>query len=118
MNPWPPARSRFKPGQSGNPGGRPKGISRALRKAATYSPKVIDVLAAIAFDESHPVTARIAASSIILDRGMGKPQPAEVEQPAPLPFFQPQPMTPEQRALAVAMVKSLPEDGSGAGHLE
>ena len=105
MNPWPPTDTPFKAGQSGNPGGRPKGIRRALLRAAKYSPKAVDTLHEIMTDESQPVMARIAAANLILDRGIGKPQPAQVEQPPPLAFYQP--LTEEQVQLAE-------RDGEGA----
>lgn len=64
----PKAQTQFKPGQSGNPGGRPKGIAA---KAREHGDKALDVLAA-ALDDDDPKT-RIAAAKEILDRGYGKP---------------------------------------------
>lgn len=57
----------FKPGQSGNPGGRPKGIAA---KAREHTDKCIEVLAdALLSDEAR---TRIAAAHELLDRGYGK----------------------------------------------
>jgi len=57
----------FKPGQSGNPGGRPKGIAAIARQ---HTDKAVDVLVA-AMDEDDP-RVRVAAAKEILDRGYGK----------------------------------------------
>ena len=58
----------FKPGQSGNPGGRPKGLGA---KAREYGDKCIEVLSAALSDTDARV--RIAAARELLDRGYGKP---------------------------------------------
>ncbi len=58
----------FKPGQSGNPGGRPKGLGT---KAREYGDKCIEVLATAL--DSDDVKTRIAAARELLDRGYGKP---------------------------------------------
>lgn len=60
--------TRFKPGQSGNPGGRPKGIAA---KAREHADQAIDVLVN-GMDDPDP-RVRIAAAREILDRGWGKP---------------------------------------------
>ena len=57
----------FKPGQSGNPGGRPKGIAA---KAREHTDRAIEVLASGLEDEDPRV--RIAAAKEIIDRGYGK----------------------------------------------
>ena len=55
-------------GQSGNPGGRPKGIGKLARE---HGDKALDVLVAALADDDGRV--RIAAAREILDRGYGKP---------------------------------------------
>ena len=57
----------FLPGQSGNPGGRPKGIAAIARQ---HTDKAVDVLVS-AMDEDDP-RVRVAAAKEILDRGYGK----------------------------------------------
>jgi hypothetical protein len=63
-----PNARKFKPGQSGNPGGRPKGLAA---KAREHADKALDVIAA-ALDDQDP-KVRIAAAKEIFDRGFGKP---------------------------------------------
>lgn len=62
-----PNAKKFQPGQSGNPGGRPKGIAA---KAREYADKAMQVLADALGDEDPKV--RIAAAKEIIDRGYGK----------------------------------------------
>ncbi len=90
MEGWPPTRSRFRPGQSGNPGGRPKSIRLALRKAAKHSPRSIQFLVETMNDEKQDPCARIAAAKLILDRGLGKvtevilpPEPVQKREVTP-----------------------------------
>lgn len=54
-------------GQSGNPGGRPKGIAALARQ---HTDKALDVLVNALDDDDARV--RVAASKEILDRGYGK----------------------------------------------
>lgn len=61
LKPW-------KPGQSGNPGGRPKGIAARARE---HTDKAIEVLVDGMADEDPRV--RVVAAKEILDRGYGKP---------------------------------------------
>ena len=74
----PPVRARklpstaFKPGQSGNPGGRPKAIQNVVEAAREHSALAITTLADISRDAGQPAAARVAASGILLDRGWGK----------------------------------------------
>ena len=63
----------FQPGQSGNPGGRPKGVARAFRDVLGGSPALLaQVLLEIAEDPKAHNRDRIAAAREILDRGWGK----------------------------------------------
>ncbi len=68
--------TRFKPGQSGNPGGRPKADPevREIFKAAT--PAVARKLISLALNEPGdvPYGHQIAAEQAVLDRALGKPE--------------------------------------------
>lgn len=58
----------FKPGQSGNPGGRPKGLAA---KAREYADRALEVIAEALEDVDPKV--RLAAAKEVFDRGYGKP---------------------------------------------
>jgi hypothetical protein len=63
----------FKPGQSGNPGGRPKVLGDVQELARQKSPEAINTLSNIMNDDKAPPAARVAAANALLDRGYGKP---------------------------------------------
>lgn len=74
----------FKPGQSGNPGGRPKGIARAFRDTMGSPEEAARGLLEIARTAKRPAD-RIAAWRELLDRGWGKaPAFAVMESDDPL----------------------------------
>ena len=79
------ARGRpFQPGQSGNPGGRPRVIAELRELARAHAPEAIAELARLAKDAKSE-TARIAAIKELLDRAYGKPTQfvaAENDEPA------------------------------------
>ena len=63
----------FKPGQSGNPQGRPKGAARVAREVCGGTPAgLARVLASIADDEKARPQDRIMAARELWDRGWGK----------------------------------------------
>lgn len=75
----PPENTRFKPGQSGNPSGRPKKNRDLERTAEAYVSDAVKVLADALKDDDPKV--RIAAANALLDRARGKPkQSVEVER--------------------------------------
>ena len=61
----------FQPGQSGNPGGRPKGEGKVREAAREHTDTAVGVLVAAMADEDARV--RIKAAEVLLDRGWGKP---------------------------------------------
>ena len=63
----------FKPGQSGNPGGRPRVLRDVQELAREKSPEAIETLSNIMHDTKAPSAARVAAANALLDRGYGKP---------------------------------------------
>jgi hypothetical protein len=63
----------FRPGQSGNPNGRPKVVADVQNAAGEHSTEAIKTLVQIMCDPKAPADARISAASALLDRGYGKP---------------------------------------------
>ncbi len=61
----------FQPGQSGNPGGRPKENAEIKALARTYGRTALEKMAALL--ESDDEKVRLAAAQALLDRGFGKP---------------------------------------------
>jgi hypothetical protein len=61
----------FAPGQSGNPGGRPKGEAKVRDAAQALTDEAIGVLADALKDDDRRIA--IKAAEILLDRGWGKP---------------------------------------------
>jgi hypothetical protein len=62
----------FKKGQSGNPGGRAKGIAEMQELARTHTPAAIEALVVSLANAQTRVHAAVA----LLDRGWGKPAQA------------------------------------------
>lgn len=65
------AATQFKPGVSGNPGGRPKSIAEVQELARQHTPAAINELARIA-SAGTSEAARVAACNTLLDRAWGK----------------------------------------------
>ena len=68
-------KTSFKPGQSGNPSGRPKKTQEqqdALAAIRDLAPNAANVLQSIMEDANAPAAARIRAAVEILDRTYGK----------------------------------------------
>ena len=63
----------FQPGQSGNPGGRPRENAEVKALARQYTERAILTLASIMQNEDAKGSERVAAASALLDRGYGKP---------------------------------------------
>jgi hypothetical protein len=58
----------FKPGKSGNPGGRPKNLVDMQELARSHTSAAIEALVSALKEKS----SRVAAASVLLDRGWGK----------------------------------------------
>jgi hypothetical protein len=75
----------FKPGVSGNAGGRPKKpqtieakriIADVKALARECAPEAIETLKAIMLDAKSPAAVRVSAAQVLLDRGHGRPAQA------------------------------------------
>lgn len=75
----------FRPGQSGNPSGGPKGIGDVRAAARAHTTLAIQTLAEVAANRKAAPSARVSAAEALLDRGWGKSvQPVEVNDARPL----------------------------------
>lgn len=115
----------FRKGQSGNPGGVPKGLKELKELARKHSTNAIARLAELMEEDG---AVGVAACNSILDRGWGKPtQAVEVSGPegGPMAFEALEDLTDEQLeqlertlAKAVAVAGSggeSPDTGAGSG---
>lgn len=74
----PPTGGSFAPGKSGNPGGRPKGLTEIRELAREHGPWAITRLRELA--EGGDGKVAVAAVRELLDRGYGRPvQAVEVD---------------------------------------
>lgn len=67
-----PRGKPFAPGQSGNPGGRPKGFGELARQAAEGGQLLVEMAVKIIKSRSTNLKAKIMAAQFLADRGWGK----------------------------------------------
>jgi hypothetical protein len=78
----------FRPGQSGNPGGRPKGLAKLARAAVGDGQDLIDFYLAVFNGDTKALRTRkitlrdrIQAAEWLAERGWGKAPPVEDADP-------------------------------------
>jgi hypothetical protein len=67
--------TRWKPGQSGNPAGRPKGsakVAKLIRDKTNDLEEAVDFALALARNTNYPIDQRFDAWKWLVDRGIGK----------------------------------------------
>src|SRR5262249_46038587 len=115
-------RGTFKPGHSGNPGGRPKIAADVKALAMTFTEEAVKTLAAIMRNEKAPLMARAAAANSILDRAIGRPESAlsaKIETTQPTEEFDASQLTDAEFAQLQELhnkiaVKKPPQDGQSS----
>jgi hypothetical protein len=76
----------FVPGQSGNPGGRPKGLSRRVRELVGADGEAIaEYMLSVMNDERARNADRIEAAKWLADSGFGKAPLVVTAEDIPLP---------------------------------
>lgn len=97
----------WKPGQSGNPSGRPKLLEQVRDLARTHTEDAIKTLADLMNDPTERGVVRVAAAEALLDRAWGRPtQAVEASGPGGGPLqlagvliLPPEEPTPAEKAL-------------------
>jgi hypothetical protein len=62
----------FQPGQSGNPGGRPKAVVEVTAAARELTTEAINTLKRVMLNEKATASAQVSAAVAIIERGWGK----------------------------------------------
>ena len=80
------AAGHFTPGQSGNPGGRPKGLARQVRELVGGDGEIIaEFMLNVLHDTTATIKERMDAGTWLADRGWGKAaNHAPIEEGDPL----------------------------------
>jgi len=72
---------RFLAGQSGNPGGRPKGFREQIKVSTADGNELVEVVLGVLRDQNASNRERMEAATWLADRGFGKPAPVRDDNP-------------------------------------
>jgi hypothetical protein len=72
----PRSSTTWAPGNSGNPGGRPRAVVEVRDLARSCTEAAVRTLVEIMTNPKAPAAARVAAAVAVLDRGWGRPPQA------------------------------------------
>jgi hypothetical protein len=75
-------RGRFRPGASGNPGGRRPSLAALIRTRTRAGASLVRFLLATMRDEAQSTRDRLRAAELLLGYGFSKPVPAELLEAA------------------------------------
>ncbi len=108
--PKPPA-PRWKPGESGNPKGRPPGTGQVAKLRAAIAQDVPNILASLS---AAALAGDVQAARLLLERTLPALKPAELPQALTLPDG---PLTDQGRAVLAAVAAGELAPGQGAALL-
>ena len=63
---------RFRPGNSANPGGRPKGLAHLVRDHTRDGAELVEFMLRVLRGKRQPLRYRLEAAAWLADRGFGK----------------------------------------------
>jgi hypothetical protein len=69
----------WKPGQSGNPGGRPPVVKDIRELARKHTREAVEALVGVVRNKKAPPAAIVAAANSLLDRGYGRAASSDLE---------------------------------------
>ncbi len=74
--PPPPVETRFKPGESGNPGGRRRSLTKLIREKTRDGKTIVDFMVKVMEGDlkGARVSDRVAAAKFLAEHAFGKPE--------------------------------------------
>ena len=103
----PPKDTRWKKGQSGNPGGRSKDIRNATQFARDNTHVAMKALLEVVKNHRCSASARVAAAGMLLDRAWGKP--AQLNTNVNLDMRQAKDLTDQELLAIIAQARGEPQ---------